>query len=104
MADAAAHDPIVIAGYARTPMGGFQGALGPVKATDLGAVAVRAAVDRAGVEPQDIDQIVMGCVLPAGLGVAFDAPEEAVSPGQACVLYDAAEPSRVLGGGFIARD
>jgi tRNA-specific 2-thiouridylase len=40
----------------------------------------------------------------AGLGVAFDAPEEAVSPGQACVLYDAAEPSRVLGGGFIARD
>jgi tRNA-specific 2-thiouridylase len=39
-----------------------------------------------------------------GLGVAFDAPEEAVAPGQACVLYDAAEPSRVLGGGFIARD
>jgi len=39
-----------------------------------------------------------------GPGVAFDAPEEAVSPGQACVLYDAGEPSRVLGGGFIARD
>ena len=36
--------------------------------------------------------------------VVFDAPEEAVAPGQACVLYDAAEPSRVLGGGFIARD
>jgi acetyl-CoA C-acetyltransferase len=70
MADAAARDPIVIAGYARTPMGGFQGALGPVKATELGGVAVRAAVDRAGVEPQDIDQILMGCVLPAGLGQA----------------------------------
>jgi tRNA-specific 2-thiouridylase len=40
----------------------------------------------------------------ARLGVAFDEPEEAVSPGQACVLYDAAQPSRVLGGGFIARD
>jgi tRNA-specific 2-thiouridylase len=40
----------------------------------------------------------------AGLGVAFDEPEEAVAPGQACVLYDAAQPSRVLGGGFIARD
>ncbi len=65
-----AADPIVIAGYARTPMGGFQGSLGPVKATDLGAVAVRAAVGHAGVMPQDIDQIVMGCVLPAGLGQA----------------------------------
>jgi acetyl-CoA C-acetyltransferase len=63
-------DPIVIAGYARTPMGGFQGALGSVKATELGATAVRAAVERAGVIPQDVEQIVMGCVLPAGLGQA----------------------------------
>ncbi|HXQ11730.1 MAG TPA: acetyl-CoA C-acyltransferase [Caulobacteraceae bacterium] len=70
MADAPDRDPIVIAGYARTPMGGFQGALGSVKATELGGAAVRAAVDRAGVEPQDIDQIVMGCVLSAGLGQA----------------------------------
>jgi acetyl-CoA C-acetyltransferase len=63
-------DPIVIAAYARTPMGGFQGSLGAVKATDLGATAVRAAVERAGVSPDAVDQIFMGCVLPAGLGQA----------------------------------
>jgi acetyl-CoA C-acetyltransferase len=65
-----ATDPVVIAGYARTPMGGFQGALGPVKATDLGAAAVRAAVERAGVSGEAVEQIIMGCVLPAGLGQA----------------------------------
>ena len=64
------HDPVVIVSYARTPMGGFQGALATVKATELGAAAVRAAVERAGVAPARIDQIVMGCVLPAGLGQA----------------------------------
>ncbi len=63
-------DPIVIASYARTPMGGFQGALAGAKATELGATAVRAAVARSRVEPERIDQIVMGCVLPAGLGQA----------------------------------
>ncbi len=63
-------DPVVIAGYARTPMGGFQGSLGAVKATELGAAAVRAAVERAGVSPDAVEQIVMGCVLPAGLGQA----------------------------------
>ncbi|MEI6439376.1 MAG: acetyl-CoA C-acyltransferase [Alphaproteobacteria bacterium] len=63
-------DPVVIAAYARTPMGGFQGVLAPVKATDLGAAAVRAAVERAGLKPEDADQIIMGCVLPGGLGQA----------------------------------
>ena len=63
-------DPIVIAAYARTPMGGFQGSLGAVKATELGATAVRAAVERAGVSPDAVEQIFMGCVLPAGLGQA----------------------------------
>ena len=63
-------DPIVISSYARTPMGGFQGALGSVSATALGATAVKAAVERAGVLPDAIDQIIMGCVLPAGLGQA----------------------------------
>lgn len=63
-------DPVVIAAYARTPMGGFQGVLSPVKATDLGAAAVRAAVERAGLKAQDADQIIMGCVLPGGLGQA----------------------------------
>ncbi|MDX9999288.1 MAG: acetyl-CoA C-acyltransferase [Phenylobacterium sp.] len=63
-------DPVVIAAYARTPMGGFQGVLSPVKATELGAAAVKAAVERAGVAPDKVEQIVMGCVLPAGLGQA----------------------------------
>jgi acetyl-CoA C-acetyltransferase len=63
-------DPIVIVSYARTPMGGFQGALGSVAATSLGATAVRAAIERAGIAGEDVDQIVMGCVLPAGLGQA----------------------------------
>ena len=63
-------DPVVIAAFARTPMGGFQGALSPLKATELGAAAVRAAVARAGVDPDLVEQIFMGCVLPAGLGQA----------------------------------
>ncbi len=63
-------DPVVIAAYARTPMGGFQGALSGVKATELGAAAVRAAIERAGVPGDRVEQIVMGCVLPAGLGQA----------------------------------
>ena len=63
-------DPVVICAFARTPMGGFQGALSGVKATDLGAAAVKAAVERAGVPPAKVDQIFMGCVLPAGLGQA----------------------------------
>ena len=65
------HDrDIIIAGYARTPMGGFQGALSGVSATELGAVAVKAAVERSGVAPEAIDRIYMGCVLPAALGQA----------------------------------
>ncbi len=63
-------DPVVIASYARTPMGGFQGVFAAVKATELGAAAVRAAVQRSGAAPDAIDEIVMGCVLPAGLGQA----------------------------------
>ena len=64
------HDAVVIASYARTPMGGFQGALSGVKATDLGAAAVRAALERAGLSGDKVEQIFMGCVLPAGLGQA----------------------------------
>ncbi len=63
-------DPIVILSYARTPMGAMQGALAEVAATDLGAIAVKAAVERAGVSSEDIDRAYMGCVLPAGLGQA----------------------------------
>lgn len=63
-------DPVVIAGYARTPMGSFQGALSPLKATDLGSAAVRAAVERSGIAGSEIGRIYMGCVLPAALGQA----------------------------------
>ena len=63
-------DPIVIASYARTPMGGMQGAFATVAATQLGAIAIRAAVERAGVSPAAIDQVIMGCVLPGALGQA----------------------------------
>ncbi len=63
-------DPIVIAAYARTPMGGFQGAFSPVKATQLGSVAIRSALERAGVKGEQVDKVFMGCVLPAGLGQA----------------------------------
>jgi acetyl-CoA C-acetyltransferase len=63
-------DPVVILSYARTPMGAMQGALADVSATDLGATAVKAAVERAGVDGAAIERIYMGCVLPAGLGQA----------------------------------
>ncbi len=65
-----ANDPIVILSYARTPMGSMQGALAEVSATDLGATAVKAAVERSGVAGNAVDRIYMGCVLPAGLGQA----------------------------------
>jgi len=65
-----AADPVVIASFARTPMGGFQGALAGAKATELGAAAVKAALGRAGIEGEAVEQIFMGCVLPAGLGQA----------------------------------
>ena len=63
-------DPVVILSYARTPMGSFQGALAGASATDLGATAVKAAVERAGVDGAAVERIYMGCVLPAGLGQA----------------------------------
>jgi acetyl-CoA C-acetyltransferase len=63
-------DPVVILSYARTPMGAMQGALADIAATDLGAIAVKAAVERAGVDGAAIERIYMGCVLPAGLGQA----------------------------------
>jgi acetyl-CoA C-acetyltransferase len=63
-------DPVVIVSAARTPMGGFQGELKDFTAPELGAVAVRAAVERAGIAAADVDEVVMGCVLPAGQGQA----------------------------------
>lgn len=63
-------DPVVILSYARTPMGSFQGSLSGATATQLGATAVGAAVERAGLSGEAIERIYMGCVLPAGLGQA----------------------------------
>ncbi|GAA4777884.1 acetyl-CoA C-acyltransferase [Stakelama sediminis] len=63
-------DPVVILSYARTPMGSFQGCLSDASATALGATAVGAAVERAGLSGEAIERIYMGCVLPAGLGQA----------------------------------
>jgi len=64
------HDPIVITAAARTPIGGFQGDFTSLTAAQLGAVAIRAALDRAGLQPAQIDEVVFGCVLPAGQGQA----------------------------------
>jgi len=64
------NDPIVIVGAARTPMGGFMGDFASVAASDLGAVAIKAAVERAGIAPGDVQEVIMGNVLPAGQGQA----------------------------------
>lgn len=78
-------DPIVIVGAARTPMGGFQGELAPLRCPELGSVAIRAALSRAGVAADSIDEVVMGCVLPAGQG---QAPARQASRGAG--VHDAA--------------
>ena len=64
------NDPVVIVGLARTPMGGFQGELKGFAAPELGAAAIRAAVERAKLRPEDVQEVIMGCVLPAGQGQA----------------------------------
>ena len=63
-------DPIVIVSAARTPMGAFQGELKNFAAPELGAAAIRAAVERAKLRPDDVQEVLMGCVLPAGQGQA----------------------------------
>ncbi|MBB4004490.1 MAG: acetyl-CoA C-acyltransferase [Aurantimonas endophytica] len=63
-------DPVVILGAARTPLGSFQGELMPLTAPQLGACAIAAALERCGGAPDDVSEVTMGCVLPAGLGQA----------------------------------
>ena len=63
-------DPIVIAGMGRTPMGSFQGELSAATAPELGAAAIAEATKRAGIGADDVDEVLMGCVLPAGQGQA----------------------------------
>src|SRR5215208_104530 len=64
------HDPVVIVSAVRTPMGGFQGDLATATAPELGANAIRAALARSGLAPDAVEEVIMGCVLPAGLGQA----------------------------------
>src|SRR6266852_4231493 len=64
------NDPVVIVSAARTPMGAFQGELKDFSAPQLGAAAIRAAVERAGIKPDQVQEAIMGCVLPAGQGQA----------------------------------
>jgi acetyl-CoA C-acetyltransferase len=75
-----APDPIVIVGAARTPIGAFQGDFKDLAAPELGAVAIRTAVERAGVPPDSIDETLFGCVLPAGQGQA-PARQAAIAAG-----------------------
>jgi acetyl-CoA C-acetyltransferase len=63
-------DPVVIVGVARTPMGAFMGDLKTLAAPELGAIVIRAAIERAGVRPEDVQEVIMGNVLPAGQGQA----------------------------------
>jgi len=95
-----ATDPIVILSYARTPMGSFQGALAGASATELGAAAVKAAVERAGVAAADIDKIYMGCVLPAGLGQA-PARQAAIKAGLGTHI-EATTVNKMCGSGMQA--
>jgi len=64
------NDPVVIVSAARTPMGGFQGDFASLTCSQLGSVAIKAALERAGLKPEQIDEVIMGCVLPAGQGQA----------------------------------
>src|SRR6056297_2658996 len=64
------NNDVVIAGSARTPMGGMMGSLSSVRSPDLGATSIKAAIERSGLQPADVQEVITGCVLPAGLGQA----------------------------------
>ena len=89
---------------ARTPMGGFQGDFASLAASDLGAVAIKAAVERAGIEPADVEEVIMGNVLPAGQGQA-PARQASLKAGLAAVhrLHDRQQDVRLGDEGGDAR-
>jgi acetyl-CoA C-acetyltransferase len=93
-------DPVVIVSFARTPMGGFQGSLAGAKATELGSAAVKAALERAGVGGDKVEQIFMGCVLPAGLGQA-PARQAALGAGLP-ISVEATTVNKMCGSGMQA--
>jgi acetyl-CoA C-acetyltransferase len=93
-------DPVVIVSAARTPMGAFLGELKSVSATGLGAAAVRAALERSGVPAADVDEVIMGNVLPAGVGQAparQAALGAGLTPATACMTIN-----KVCGSGMKA--
>jgi acetyl-CoA C-acetyltransferase len=93
-------NPIVIVGAARTPMGGFMGDLKALSAPELGAFAIRAAVERAGVQPEEVQEAIMGNVLPAGVGQAparQAALAAGLTPATACMTIN-----KVCGSGMKA--
>ena len=93
-------DPVVIVSAARTPLGGFQGALSSLAAPTLGATALRATLARAGLDAAKVDEVYMGCVLPAGLGQA-PARQAALSAGLT-VATPCTTVSKVCGSGMKA--
>ncbi len=93
-------DPVVIVSAARTPLGAFQGDLSSLSATALGAVALRAAWERAHLDPSKVDEVYMGCVLPAGLGQA-PARQAALAAGLG-VATPCTSVSKVCGSGMKA--
>jgi len=93
-------DPVVIVSAARTPLGGFMGELKSLAAPELGAVAIRAAVERAGIKPEDVQEAIMGNVLPAGQGQAparQAALGAGLSPATGCMTIN-----KVCGSGMKA--
>src|SRR5258708_20344092 len=93
-------DPVVIVSAARTPMGAFQGDLKSFAAPELGAAAIRAAVERAKIRPEEVQEVIMGCVLPAGLG---QAPARQASLGAGLPLAAACTPvNNICGSGMKA--
>ena len=93
-------DPVVIVSAKRTPLGGFQGSLSSLSAPVLGAEAIKAAMADAGVSGNDIDEVIMGCVLPAGLGQA-PARQAAIKAGVA-LSAGATTINKVCGSGMKA--
>jgi len=71
---------VYIVSAVRTPIGSFQGSLSSLKATELGAIVIKEAVNRAGIKPEDVSEVIMGCVLPAGIGQA-PARQSAIKAG-----------------------
>ena len=88
-------DPIVIAGMARTAIGSFQGAYTGVATPKLGSAAISAALERAGVKAADVDEVLMGCVLPAGSTqpIRTSSTSAAFTPARSSAAEIAAEPS-----------